>query len=66
MKDLKENLFGKKKNVNNSDRKRVINEFNEIYSSIYKESIDALQKSIRKVERKFDKTKPTDQENYDF
>lgn len=43
-----------------ADCSRVISEFNKIYTGIYEESNDALQKAVKKVERKFDKTKASE------
>lgn len=53
-------MFGRKHSLTHSDCSKVVNEFNRIYTSIYEESTEALQKAIRKVERKFDKSKASE------
>ena len=66
LRDIKERLFGNKHVVSDEDSKRLLVEFNDVYTNLYQESNDALSKCIKKVEKKFDKTNKKEQENFDY
>lgn len=52
LKELKNKLFGKKP-INDEEIQAVINKHRAIYQGIYDDSIAALNKSIKGVEKKF-------------
>jgi hypothetical protein len=52
LKELKNKLFGKKP-INDEEIQAVINKHRAIYQGIYDDSIAALNKSIKAVEKKF-------------